>query len=199
MNNKQQKSNIRKQIRLKRQNLSLPDNIELGTLLIQQLEKHNLLSPYQNIACFLSFDGEIATDKVIQSIWHSNKTCYLPKLVQKTATTANSLQFLPYYPSAKMTDNHYGIPEVDDQQPIKIATLDLVLFPLVAFDSAGNRLGMGGGFYDATFAPFRNMKNRPKFVGLAHDFQQVDNLPKESWDLPLDGVCTPSQYLRPYK
>lgn len=195
MNNKQLKSNIRKHIRFKRQVLSTAENKRSGSLLIQQLEKNNLLSPYQHIACFLSFDGEISTAEVIQSIWRTNKTCYLPKLVLKTNTMPNSLLFLPYSQSSKMVNNQYGIPEVNDEQPIEVAKLDLVLFPLVAFDKSGNRLGMGGGFYDATFEAIKKTENRPKFIGLAHDFQQIENIPKEAWDLPLDGVCTQNRFL----
>jgi 5-formyltetrahydrofolate cyclo-ligase len=69
--------------------------------------------------------------------------------------------------------------------------MDAVLFPLVGFDEAGGRLGMGGGFYDRTFA-FTRIRPRlaPKLIGLAHDCQQVSALPVEPWDVPLHSVVT---------
>jgi len=197
MNNKQLKSEIRKQIRTKRNAVTPSENLKYGSLLNQQLNNQNLINNYQHIACFLSFDGEISTEFVIQYILKSKKSCYLPKLVLKTTSTPNQLLFMPYSQSSKMINNHYGIPEVDlkEEHSINIEKLDLVLLPLVAFDLNGNRLGMGGGFYDATFQSVRKTINRPKFIGLAHDFQQVDSIPNETWDLPLDGVCTPTHFI----
>ena len=197
MNNKQLKSQIREQIRNKRKAVSPSENSKSGFQLNERLNSQSILKPYQHIACFLSFDGEISTQFVIQNILESNKLCYLPKLSLKTNSSPNKLLFLPYNQASKMVKNHYGIPEVDldKEHSISIENLDLVLFPLVAFDLSGNRLGMGGGFYDSTFEAISKITNRPRFVGLAHDFQQVENIPKEIWDLPLDGVCTPTQTL----
>ena len=72
-----------------------------------------------------------------------------------------------------------------------------VLFPLVGFDETGGRLGMGGGFYDRTFA-FSRIRPcmAPKLVGLAHDFQRVEQLPIEPWDVPLHGVVTDKRCYR---
>ena len=70
--------------------------------------------------------------------------------------------------------------------------LDLVLVPLVAFDDRGNRLGMGGGYYDQTFAFLsqRQHYRRPTLLGVAYEFQRLVALPVQAWDIPLDGVAT---------
>ena len=67
-----------------------------------------------------------------------------------------------------------------------------LLVPLVAFDARGNRLGMGGGYYDRTLAYLRDRSHwrRPRIFGLAHALQRVDALPKNAWDIPVDGVIT---------
>ncbi len=198
MNKQQLKSDIRQQIRKKRNLVTPSENSILGARLNQQLIQHNLLTAHQNITCFLSFDGEISTNSIIQNIFKLNKSCYLPRLIIKTKTTPNKLLFLPYNQTSTMVENHYGIPEIDleNEQAIKIENLDLVLAPLVAFDLSGNRLGMGGGYYDATFESIKGQTKRPEFIGLAHDFQEVDSVPKDDWDLPLDGICTPTRFLR---
>jgi 5-formyltetrahydrofolate cyclo-ligase len=68
--------------------------------------------------------------------------------------------------------------------------LDYVLFPLVGFDAQGSRLGMGGGFYDRTFAQTTRWPKRPKLIGVAHDCQKVATLPLEPWDITLEAVVT---------
>ena len=68
--------------------------------------------------------------------------------------------------------------------------LDIIFTPLVAFDDSGNRLGMGGGFYDRTLAGLANKINNTAIIGLAYDQQQVDQLPLEAWDIPLPRIIT---------
>ena len=69
-----------------------------------------------------------------------------------------------------------------------------MLVPLVGFDGAGNRLGMGAGYYDRTFA-FRHARRHwrgPRLIGVAYDCQEVDAIDDRAWDVPLDGVVTES-------
>jgi 5-formyltetrahydrofolate cyclo-ligase len=75
---------------------------------------------------------------------------------------------------------------------VRAQQLDLVLLPLVGFDESGNRLGMGGGFYDHSLSFLRNRKiwRKPNLVGIAHDFQRVDSLEAKPWDMPLEAVIT---------
>ncbi len=61
--------------------------------------------------------------------------------------------------------------------------------PLVALDKKGNRLGMGGGFYDKSLA---NCKNKPVKIGWAYDFQLVEKLNVNAWDIGLDIAVLPS-------
>jgi 5-formyltetrahydrofolate cyclo-ligase len=70
--------------------------------------------------------------------------------------------------------------------------LDLVLVPLVGFDARGNRLGMGGGFYDRHFAFLRNRRawRRPLLIGIAFDVQRVPRLSDAAHDVPLWGIVT---------
>ena len=64
--------------------------------------------------------------------------------------------------------------------------------PLVAFDDRGRRVGMGGGYYDRTFAARRGRRalRRPRLVGVAFGFQRRDALPGAAWDVPLDAAVT---------
>jgi 5-formyltetrahydrofolate cyclo-ligase len=102
------------------------------------------------------------------------------------------LQFRRWTPGALLMPNRYGIPEPLDGLAGAAEELDWVLLPLVGFSPAGARLGMGGGYYDRTFAFClqRPMGSRPSLIGVAYGLQQVDSLPMQPWDVPLDGVVT---------
>ncbi|REM04538.1 5-formyltetrahydrofolate cyclo-ligase, partial [Mycobacterium tuberculosis] len=66
----------------------------------------------------------------------------------------------------------------------------LVVAPLVGFDAQGRRLGMGGGWYDRSFA-FRHQRPAPPWlVGVGFSVQQVDDLPVQPWDVGVDAICT---------
>jgi 5-formyltetrahydrofolate cyclo-ligase len=88
----------------------------------------------------------------------------------------------------------HGIPAPPEDAPL--VQPDAVLVPLLLFDSAGNRLGQGGGHYDRMLAHLR--KNGPILaIGIGWDMQEEARLPTEPWDAPLDLVATPTRLLAP--
>jgi 5-formyltetrahydrofolate cyclo-ligase len=128
----------------------------------------------------------------IHWLWAQQKEVYLPVL---HPFTPGHLLFLRYTATSPMTRNRYGIaePELDMSQVVPHSTLDLICTPLVAFDAGGNRLGMGGGYYDRTLACWHEHRLGPKPLGIAHDCQQVETVPQEEWDVPLPQIITPSR------
>ena len=110
----------------------------------------------------------------------------------------DALRFAPWRAGDPLVTNRYGIPEPDIEpaSALDAHAMALVVTPLVGFDAQGHRLGMGGGWYDRTLAFRRDAAAAPPWlVGAAFDMQQVDALPIESWDVPLDLVCTPTRSL----
>ena len=96
--------------------------------------------------------------------------------------------------------NRFGIqePACSPRHWVRAWQLDLILLPLVAFDESGNRLGMGGGFYDRSLAyrQSRTHSRRPRLIGLAHELQRVEQLATNSWDIPLDMIATEKRVFR---
>src|SRR5690606_23274267 len=108
--------------------------------------------------------------------------------------TGDTLSFAPWRPGAQLASNRFGIPEPDVPQCelLPPSAMTLVVMPLVGFDLQGHRLGMGGGWYDRSFA-FRQSAAPPPFlVGAAFSAQQVDAIAPEPWDVDVDAVCTES-------
>ena len=99
----------------------------------------------------------------------------------------------------------FGIPEPVGGEVAALADHDVVLVPVVAFDADGYRVGQGKGFYDRALAPLGPGRPGPEtepgggperpgpvLIGVAHSFQQVDEVPRHRWDAALDAVVTES-------
>ena len=179
------RNQLRQQIRKTRANLTALQQQQAEDSITQQalalIEERNA----QHIALYLSFDGEISTDKLIQILWAQGKQVYLPVL---HPFNPNHLLFLRYLPDTPMLKNKFSIwePKLNVQNVLPLDELDILFTPLVAFDKQGNRLGMGGGFYDRTLQHWQKSPFIP--VGLAHQCQQVEQLPTEAWDVPLHQI-----------
>ncbi len=143
----------------------------------------------QHLSAYVAVDGEVDTNPLLQQAHRDGKHIYLPVL---SAEHADVLQFHRWTPASEMLNNRLQIPEphTSGVGGIQPSMLDLVLTPLVAFDSSGNRLGMGAGFYDRTFAFLKTGGDKPWMLGLAYEFQCLDHLEKASWDVPLAAVVT---------
>jgi 5-formyltetrahydrofolate cyclo-ligase len=147
----------------------------------------------RRVAAYFAVNGEISLDPVIDHALAAGKQVYLPNLDQK------SLRFSPYFRAQKMRINKFRLPEPDvgDDEMLQPAQLDLVLAPLVVFDEQRNRIGMGGGFYDRSFAMRKDPALlRPVLIGVAHELQKVARIDPEDWDVRLDLVVTDAAIYR---
>jgi len=191
------RSDHRKQIRERRRALSGTERLQRSEALCRHLCRQPLFRASKRIAVYLPADGEVETRPLIERAWAMGKEVYLPVLVP---FLHNRLWFARYEPDTALIANRFGIaePEIVHRQRIAAHALDIVFAPLVGFDADGNRLGMGGGFYDRSFAFLlcRKYWRKPDLVGMAYDFQQLPRLPVQPWDVPLTAVATDSGWHR---
>ncbi len=187
------RSQMRQQMRQQRNALSTQQLSDAAHNVARAVSRSSLFRNSQHIACYIANDNELSLELLIERIWQENKCCYLPVL---DSIHRNRLWFAPYQPGSKMCLNRFGIaePVYEKGSLLRAQSLELVMVPLVAFDKAGNRLGMGGGFYDRSLAFLlrRRCWYRPRLCGVAYDFQQVNFLPVQSWDVPLNAIATDS-------
>ncbi|MDH3981040.1 MAG: 5-formyltetrahydrofolate cyclo-ligase [Gammaproteobacteria bacterium] len=180
---------LRQSIRKQRRSLPAATARSCAAQLAQHACTHPLLSNNRHIATYLPADGEIDPSPLMECLWSMGRTLYLPVLVP---FARGKLWFARYQPGDALVANRYGIPEPQHRQLVKPCTLDLVLMPLVAFDAAGHRIGMGGGFYDRSFAFLhaRRYWRKPTLVGLAYQLQRQRAITPNRWDVPLDAIAT---------
>ena len=183
---------LRSQMRKQRRTLSVHERKRYSLQIAKRIAKTPLFRNSNRIAFYIARDGELDLWPLMQIAWKMKKHCYLPIL---SPPFQQHLYFGRYEEGDPLIPNQFSIPEpkVSPRQWRKGRRLDLVLTPLVAFDAAGNRLGMGGGYYDRTFAYLRNHRHlqKPKLVGVAYAFQQVPHLESARWDVPLSSIVTP--------
>jgi len=185
------KTDLRRALRAQRAALAPEQQAHAACALAQQVGDTRLFQVCRRIACYLPADGEIDPAQIIDRIWRLNKICYLPVL---SRIARDRLWFAPIEPGTRLKLNRYGIlePVTFARRLVRAQKLDLILIPLVGFDTTGRRLGMGKGFYDRSleFLNHRQGWRKPHILGLAHDFQRVASLPADPWDVPLQGVVT---------
>ena len=139
----------------------------------------------QRVATFLSLPEEIDTAPLNRALWQAGYRLYLPYVRGK----GEALVWLPYQEDTALAPDAVGIPAPPLQAPLEALALDAVITPLVAWDARGTRLGMGGGFYDRTFAR-KIPRAKPWLLGIAYPCQAVATLPRQPWDVPLDAVAS---------
>ncbi len=179
---------LRRALREQRRRLDPATRAHASARVCRALAATGAFHRAHRLAVYLSRGGEVDLTALVIRAWKAGKRCYLP-VVER-----GRLRFLPYAPDTVLRPNRFGIPEPAEtaSRQVPASALDLVVLPLVAFDAAGNRLGMGGGYYDRTFAfSHRRLRwRRPVLIGAAYGFQRVPALAVSPWDVPLDAAAT---------
>jgi 5-formyltetrahydrofolate cyclo-ligase len=180
----------RRELRARRRELDARARRMAARGLARELVRHPYYVHARRLATYLARDGEIDPGPLVERAWASGRRCYLPVLIDRPWP---HLRFAPHTPATRFVPNRFGIPEPDVPRRalLPARALDLLLLPLVAFDAQGNRLGMGGGYFDRTLAYQRQRAwRRPRLLGIGYAFQQVAGLDAATWDVPLHDVVT---------
>lgn len=187
---------LRAQKRLARKNLSASQKAEKSQSISERLIATKAYQNAQHIAAYLCLPEEVDVSHLIKTAWADGKQVYLPVVL----TWGKPLQFAPYQPHSTLIKDTLDIPipNVNKSHYIDAKHLDLVITPLVAFDQNRNRIGMGGGFYDRTFA-FKAQNNypTPTLIAAAFAIQKTNcPIPSNDWDIRPDKIITENQMIR---
>lgn len=173
------KTELRQQLLNKRQ--SLPKNLwrDKSDHLCQNLQSLPLFASAKTVLAYTSFRQE----PDLTPLFPSKDSWGLPRCVGK------SLVWHRWQPSEPLEKGVYGILEPNANFPtLEAQDVDLILIPAVGCDRRGYRLGYGGGFYDRLLSS-PQWQHKPT-IAIVFEFALVSELPVDSWDKPLQGVCT---------
>ena len=183
------KTELRRLLIKKRCSLSEEEWKETSDRLCKNLQNQLIFQQANVILSYFSFRQEPNLSPLLID---TSKKWGFPRCVQQ------SLIWHHWQPEDPVEINQYGIIEPDLNLPILTASdVDLILVPSVACDSRGYRLGYGGGFYD-------RMLSLPEWgsiptIGIIFDFAYLPELPINSWDKPLNQVCTESRFINSFE
>ena len=180
------RKDLRRQMRRRRKGVAPDERRRAARALAAGALRSILLTRAQHFTCFLSADGEIDTSVLIAKLHRMRRTVWLPCLGKP------KLRFRRFDAKTPLKRGAFNILEPASGPFRSAKKMSVILTPLVAFDASGQRLGMGGGYYDRTFAHRLQRKayNRPKLIGVAFSIQEAPNVPSDHWDVPLDGILT---------
>jgi 5-formyltetrahydrofolate cyclo-ligase len=180
---------IRRRLRAQRAALDAPARMAAAEAVAKHFrENADLLGHPGYVAGYWAMGGEVPLHALQVRLFPGQVWC-LPMLPD---ALPGPLAFAPWHHGDPLVTNRYGIPEPDVSAPSRLLAeeLHVVLVPLVAFDDAGNRVGMGAGYYDRSFASRKSTPAPPLLVGVGYEFQRVPALAAQAWDIPLDAVLT---------
>jgi len=179
---------IRSKLRLHRKQLSSDFVSHVSDAIAQEIIQFPDFLNSTHIAYYLADENEINPARIIDRARELKKSLYLPVF-----SAQNAIAFYPVDATTRFKKNKIGISEpISLEAPIDPKKLDLLLIPLVAFDVQCHRLGRGAGCYDRAlqFTLHTPKESRPILIGLAYEFQKLDNIIPQAWDVLMDYVVT---------
>ncbi|WP_286729670.1 5-formyltetrahydrofolate cyclo-ligase [Acinetobacter sp. UBA1297] len=182
---------LRRSLRSQRRQVSIFEHRQSEQKVLTHLIKMPRFQHADKIGIYLNAFGEIHTRKIIEYCFKKGKKVYLPMICNMNQKLVWVSISRDQYRNQCFAYHPLGMKEPMAGRGCNVTVLDLILMPLLACDSSGTRIGMGGGYYDRTLA---QAAQYPYRLGLAHDFQFIPlRLKREKWDQPLNALVTPTK------
>ena len=182
----EQRAAIRAEMRARRAGLADDDQAAASMAVLARVARLVVVRGAAVVSGYRAVRGEVDIDAVLILLAERGATVTTPRV------TGEHLDFVVTEEETPLAVGPFGIAEPAGGEIVAVDRHDVMLIPLVAFDQRGRRLGQGGGYYDRALGSVARLPigDRPAFVGVAHSFQQISEVPSEPWDVPLDAIVT---------
>ncbi len=184
---KKDKNSIRSWLVALRRGQPVYEAEERNARIVARLLSLDCLRSARQVVAYMPVRGEVDPRPVIEALWQRGVQVLLPRCRPDEPGKMDLAGCACY---EDLQPGSYGIPEPRAEACLPFDSLapDVVLVPGVGFDPQGHRLGFGGGYYDRLLAgsPF----SQSRYVALAYDFQIVEDLPGEPWDISMHAIVT---------
>jgi 5-formyltetrahydrofolate cyclo-ligase len=179
------KAGLRARTLAARDALSTDDRIEKSLAMADAGGDVIDVTPGEEVSGFLPIRSEADIRPLMHRLRARGASLSVPVVLDR-----QTIVFRELLPDAVLVDSGFGTsgPGPD----ARVIDPDLLLMPLSAFDAHGNRIGYGAGHYDRAIARLVAKGRQPRLIGIAFDCQEVDEVPAESHDVPLQAILTES-------
>ena len=181
------KRSARREMRLKLESLTGAARLNATRSVMKQVQRHSLFKTARVVGFYASIDWEIDLQELSELCLDSQRVVALPRW----NASQSQFEFAVVDALEQLQPGRYGIMEPESEcRALLPQELELVLVPGLAFSRKGDRLGRGAGYYD------RLLKhNRGTRWGVCHAFQLVSGVPRQEWDVRMDAVITPDEWI----
>ena len=178
------KSSLRKNFRSYRRSINQKQRADFECKIINEIEAFHSKKAWKIIASYSAQDGEPNI-----AAWHASAIEQGSLILLPRVKGDRKMTFHTYQRESELEFGKYDIAEPRaNSEVIAKEKIDCFLMPLVSYDKQGNRLGMGGGYYDTYLSDYKQTK-RPFLLGIAFSNQfSSERLPTVKTDIKLDGV-----------
>lgn len=177
------KNDIRKDIKTQKRQLGAERLHQLSFGVISRVLTHPRVKSAGTILLYYSLPDEVYTHSLADTMLLCGKRVVLPRV-----TGEGHMELRLYTGPRDLAPGAYNIMEPTGEVFNDYGQIDVAIIPGVAFDSRGNRLGRGKGYYDR-FLPLISGAYK---IGLCFDFQMVPRIPADSHDIAMDEVVSQS-------
>ena len=189
----QHKNQCREVLLQKRKDLSVVFQREASYKIVNHIFDSACFRSAKSIALYHAVRGEADPAALLTTAM--TKQFYLPVL---SLDADNSLFFSPINRDTQYKKNKFSIPEplCSESSLVRASDLDLIVMPLLGFDRQGNRLGMGGGYYDRSLSFKKTHVSKPLLMGFAYQWQELESISVDPWDISLDSLVTENGFIK---
>ncbi|MDF2908328.1 MAG: hypothetical protein K0R34_3649 [Herbinix sp.] len=191
------KAAIRREMKIVRSNITESQKKGYDELIIHQLLLTEEYRRCKKIFCYVSFGSEINTKPIILQALHEGKVVYIPRVDEN-----HFMEFYRIDDLEGLQPSCFGVPEplCDEEKQYRkdIACeehdIPLMLLPGLAFDSKGNRIGYGAGYYDRYLRQYHQTHFHK--IALCYDFQLIEQIEVQEYDIGADVIITPIKQIQ---
>ena len=176
---------LRREGMARRRGLTAGQRQEKSAAIAERLIHAELFRQAESVFCYISMENEVHTEAVLEAALAAGKAVSIPYVLDKAKGLMCAAQLQDM---ADLVAGEYNIPTLPPEKvvPVEPAAIDLVIVPGSAFDRAGHRIGMGGGYYDR----FLWQAARAVRAAVAYECQLFDNIAADEHDQPMDYIFT---------
>ena len=178
-----EKRKLREAMLAKRMQLPHAAMLSASQSVARHFADHPILAFSQSFAGYRAMRGELDVMEIFKVMERYDKQTALPYI-----TPEKTLVYRSWKLADPLVRHELGMEEPSAEAAEIVP--EIILVPLLAFDGEGYRLGYGGGYYDRTIEIMRELPKPPLFVGVGFSMQEVNLVPTNEQDAPLDGVLT---------